>query len=399
MSNTNILPRNEAIFACAAIISGTALSIAGIDLVLPSVPEMPSIFGTTVARAQLVLASFVFGSTAGLLLFGSLASRFGRRRLFIWSLLAYAAFSFACTLAPDIWSLIGMRFLQGASSMGAAVLAPGLIRGLFSELGAMRAISAMGSIESLVPGLAPLFGAWLFSLYGWKSTFTLTSVLVGIVCLLVLVRPKLIPSVGVQQQSGKGSYWALLTNSTYMRYAMGHAFTVGGLIAFVFTAPAIIIETMGGTIDDFILMQMTGVATFIVAANTSGIFVKRWGAETVITFGTLVCVGATLILLAYSIWGPNNPTHLAGIFWILNSGVGLRAGPGFVCALKAAKDDDDRASALIILSITGIIGITTAAVAPLISMGLIALTITTFFIVVSALLLMVYTKPLKSDLS
>ncbi|MBL4837185.1 MAG: MFS transporter [Kordiimonadaceae bacterium] len=96
MSNTTLMPRSEALFACATIISGTALGLAGIDLVLPSVPEMPLIFGTTIATAQLVLAAFVFGSTLGMLLFGSLAAHYGRRRLFIWSLFAYAVFSFAC---------------------------------------------------------------------------------------------------------------------------------------------------------------------------------------------------------------------------------------------------------------------------------------------------------------
>lgn len=396
MSNTTLMPRSEALFACATIISGTALGLAGIDLVLPSVPEMPLIFGTTIATAQLVLAAFVFGSTLGMLLFGSLAAHYGRRRLFIWSLFAYAVFSFACIFSPTIWWLISLRFLQGAAASGAAVLAPGLIRGLFSELGAMRAISAMGSIEALVPGLAPIMGLWLYSAYGWESTFTITAILVSIVCVIVIFRPKLIPSVGTKKQTGQGSYLALLKNTTYIRYAMGHALTVGGLIAFVFTAPAVIIETMGGTIEDFILMQMVGVATFFVAANTTGSLVKKWGAETIIMLGTLVCVGATLILIAYALWGPNKPQHLVAMFWVLNTGVGLRAGPCFVSALKAAVDDDDRASALMILSITAIIALATAALAPLISLGLLALTITTFLIVVPALLLMIYIKPVNS---
>ncbi|MBL4837184.1 MAG: MFS transporter [Kordiimonadaceae bacterium] len=260
----------------------------------------------------------------------------------------------------------------------------------------MRAISAMGSIEALVPGLAPIMGLWLYSAYGWESTFTITAILVSIVCVIVILRPKLIPSVGTKKQTGQGSYLALLKNTTYIRYAMGHALTVGGLIAFVFTAPAVIIETMGGTIEDFILMQMVGVATFFVAANTTGSLVKKWGAETIIMLGTLVCVGATLILIAYALWGPNKPQHLVAMFWVLNTGVGLRAGPCFVSALKAAVDDDDRASALMILSITAIIALATAALAPLISLGLLALTITTFLIVVPALLLMIYIKPVNS---
>lgn len=397
MSDTTAMSkptRIEAMLACATIMAGIVLGIAGIDLVLPSVPAMPEIFGTTVAMSQQVLSAFVAGTTLGLLMFGSLAEHFGRRRLFITSLLAYALVSYACTFAVEIWQLIGLRFLQGAAATGAAVLAPGLIRSLFSEHGAMRAISAMGSIESLVPGLAPLAGAWLYKGYGWEASFSLTALLVGAVCLLVIVRPKLIPSIGVKKPTGKGSYWKLLKNKSYMRYAQGHALTVGGLLTFVFSAPAVIVETMGGTIDDFITMQMVGVSTFIISANLASSLAKRFGTETMIMIGTLMCVLSTLLLLGYSLAGPNDPTHLAALFWILNTGVGLRAGPGFVFALKAANGDDDRASALIILSITGIAAIATALVAPFIQMGLIALTITTCLIVIAALVLMLVIKPI-----
>lgn len=400
MSDTTVmgkLTRIEALAACATIMAGIVLGIAGIDLVLPSVPAMPKIFGTSVAMSQQVLSAFVAGTTIGLLIFGSLAEHFGRRRLFITSLLAYALVSYACTLSTEIWHLIAFRFIQGAAATGAAVLAPGLIRSLFSEHGAMRAISAMGSIESLVPGLAPLAGAWLHKGYGWEASFTLTAILLGVVCILVMVRPTLIPSIGVKTHTGKGSYMKLLRNKTYLRYAQGHALTVGGLLTFVFSAPAIIVETMGGTIDDFITMQMVGVTTFIISANMASSLAKRFGTETMIMVGTIVCVLSTFILLAYAVWGPNNPAHLAALFWVLNTGVGLRAGPGFVIALKAANGDDDRASALIILSITGFAAIATALVAPFIQVGLIALTITTCLIVLAALILMLIIPPIAEE--
>ena len=150
---------------------------------------------------------------------------------------------------------------------------------------------------------------------------------------------------------------------------------------------------MGGSIDDFITMQMVGVATFIIASSLA----KRFGTETMIMVGTVLCVLSTFILLGYAVWGPNNPAHLAALFWVLNTGVGLRAGPGFVIALRAANGDDDRASALIILSITGFAAIATALVAPFIQVGLIALTITTCVIVLAALVLMLMIPPIADN--
>lgn len=384
------------LLAFLAIVTGTVLGLAGIDLVLPSVPDFPKLFDTTTARSQLVLATFVAGSMVGLIGFGSLAARFGRRRLFIGSLLAYAAFSYAATYSASIDMLIGIRFFQGIAASGAAVIAPGLIRHLFSKLGAVRAISAMGSIEALVPGLAPLAGAWLHISYGWSASFLLTSVLVGLICAVVILRPKLLPSIGTKANMKPGSYLNLVKNKYYLRYALGHAAVLGGLLTFVFTAPAVIVKTMDGTIDDFINMQMVGVGFFILSANFSGSLVKRWGTETVIMLGTIVSAVGALALLAYAVYGSNSPEHLMYLFWILNTGLGLRGGPGFLQALIAAHDDDDRASALMLVAVTALAATSTAVVAPFIDTGLIALTVATSLIILPALLLMVFIKPFAS---
>jgi len=383
------------IFACAAIFAGTVMGLAGIDLVLPSVPEFPDIFDTSTAASQMILAAFVAGNMIGLISFGSLAAHFGRRKLFIASLFGYGLVSFGAAYSPSIEALIGTRFLQGLFASGSAVLAPGLIRHLFSELGAVRALSAMGSIESLVPGLAPIAGAWLHSQYGWTASFLLTSLLIGAIFLVVILRPNLLPHIGTKSNMQPGSYKNLIKNTVYLRYAMGHALVLGGLLTFVFTAPAVIVKTMNGSISDFIYMQVVGVSCFIVASNVAGNIVKRWGAEKVIDAGNIIAVIGALGLLAYAIWGRNDPADLKYIFWLLNVGLGLRGGAGFVQALKAAHDDDDRASALMLVAVTGLSAAMTAFVAPFIGLGLIALTIATCLIILPVLLLMIFIEPLE----
>ena len=388
-------PKPQALWACATIIAGTVLGLAGIDLVLPSVPSMPQIFDTDIATAQLVLAAYVAGSSMGLLAFGALASHFGRRRLFIWSLVAFGGFSLASALVTDIWALICLRLLQGAAASGAAVLAPGLIRALFSELGAMRAISAMGSIESLVPGLAPIAGAWLYASYDWQASFQLTGVLALAICLAVVLAPSLLPSIGAKAGDAPSSYIRVARNTTFLRYGLSHALILGGLLTFVFSAPAVIIQAMGGTIDDFIIMQAVGVACFIVAANTTGFLVKRFGTENIITAGTIIaCLGA-MALLVYAATGTSDPAYLPAIFWLLNVGLGIRGGPGFVRALTASHGDDERASALIILATTAIAAIGTAVVAPIIMGGLTALTIATTIIIAPSLVLILAIAPME----
>ena len=60
-TNEPTLSNAAKIFACAVIFAGGVLELAGIDLVLPSVPDFPAIFDATTATTQLVLAAFVGG--------------------------------------------------------------------------------------------------------------------------------------------------------------------------------------------------------------------------------------------------------------------------------------------------------------------------------------------------
>ncbi|AZW16085.1 MFS transporter [Bordetella hinzii] len=142
------------------------LSLAGTDLVLPAVPELPRLFGSSEAAAQLVLAAYVGGCGLGLLLFGRLADHIDRKPLLLISLAAFALASLACAHAPGIGTLIALRLVQGAAAAAAPVLGPGIIRQLFSDRGAVRAIGFLGSTESLVPALAPIAGAALLARYG-----------------------------------------------------------------------------------------------------------------------------------------------------------------------------------------------------------------------------------------
>ncbi|MCK5425430.1 MAG: hypothetical protein KAI89_08660, partial [Emcibacter sp.] len=66
------------ILACFLIVSGTVIGLAGIDLVLPSIPNLPHIFNTGIGETQLVLAAYVGGASIGFLTFGVLASRMDR---------------------------------------------------------------------------------------------------------------------------------------------------------------------------------------------------------------------------------------------------------------------------------------------------------------------------------
>lgn len=361
--------RRGAGLAFALLVAGTVLGIAGTDLVLPAVPGLPQALGGTPATAQLVLAAFVAGSGLGLLLFGELGARFDQRSLLIASLFLYAALSGAAAVAPSLDSLVALRLLQGAAGSAAAVFAPGMIRALFHDAKAVRAIGLFGSIESLVPALAPIAGVWLLSIGDWRLSFELIAILSLLLAgTLIPLRGRL-PRVAPVPHGG-GGYGRLLGDLVFLRYALSQALSLGALLTFVFGAPAVIVGPMDGTLTDFIVVQVAGIAFFILGANAAGRLATRFGAEPTILGGTALSAAGMLAMLIYGLAGGGDPQVVALIAVPVNLGFGFRGPPGFFHAVLASRGDDARGAALVILFILLTAAAGTAAAAPFITGGL-----------------------------
>jgi len=351
------------------VVASTVLGLMGTDLVLPAVPFLPEALGGDPAQAQLVLAAYVAGTCAGLLAYGALGDRFATGRLVAVSLLGTAAVSAACAATEEIGLLIALRALQGAVAAGPAVFAPGIVRALFDQTRAVRALGLLGSIEALAPALAPILGAWLLAFGGWRLPFM-------VIAAAALALAAAIGTTGALPQVGRrprGGYAHLLCDPSFLRYALSHAFVLGGLLTFVFGMPAVFVRALGGSLADFITMQVCGIASFMLAANLAGGLAGRFGAERVIAAGTgLAALGAAAMLI-HGALGGTDPLAIAALFVPINAGLGLRGPPGFYRAVLAARGDDARGSALVVLAILAVTAGGTAAAAPVIEQGLVPL--------------------------
>lgn len=384
------------------LVCGTVLGLAGIDLVLPAIPSLPNSIIGTLEGAQLVLATFAAGTAIGLLIFGELGARFNRHWLLIGALVLYALLSYMAAQSESISELVTIRFFQGLASSAPAVFAPGMIRSMFDERGALKAIGLMGSIESLTPAFAPVLGAWLLTFADWRASFLMTAVLALILIIaIVFFGGSLLSthSKTKRQQQQKSSYFSLFTNREFMRQSLSHACTLGGLLIFVFGAPTVITTSMGGGLSTFVIMQLIGISLFITSANLSGRLVEKFGSDSMILFGSLLTASGCIAMYLFSMFGDGNPKWLWLLFAPVNLGLGLRGPPGFYRAVVAAGDNDSRGAALLILFILGLAAIGTAVVAPFISLGLVPLSAAAAVVAVSSVvaLILLKTPSLNTD--
>jgi len=391
--------KNQARVTFALLVCGTVIGLAGIDLVLPAIPSLPSSISGSIESAQLVLATFAAGTAIGLLIFGELGARFDQRSLLIGSLVLYSGLSYMASQSPTISQLVAIRFFQGLASSAPAVFAPGMIRAIFDQRGALKAIGLMGSIESLTPAFAPVVGAWLLTFADWRASFFITSTLALFLAVAIslfggdLLRTR---SNMSRKNSHKAGYLSLLSNREFLRQSLSHACTLGGLLIFVFGAPTVIITSMDSDLSTFVTMQLIGISLFITSANLSDRLVGIFGIEAMILAGSVLTSIGALSIYLFSIFGNGDPRWLWLLFAPVNLGLGLRGPPGFYQAVVAAGDNDSRGAAMLILFILGVAALGTAAVAPFISRGLIPLSMVAAIVSCSSVLLLSLLKTRRS---
>ncbi len=378
------------------ILAGTILGLAGTDLVLPAIPTLPETIKGTLSQAQLVLAAFTGGTAIGLLVFGELGARYDKKLLLLTTLAAYSITSFLCSFSGTILELVSYRAVQGFFAAAPAVFAPGLIRLLFDDRRALRALGLMGSIESVVPALAPVAGAWLLHYWDWRASFFITAVLTFLLSIIWLFTPVLPTGSTAQQDTvSRSGYLALLRSGSFLRYALSQACTLGGLLIFVFGAPTVITIGMNGSLSDFVIMQIIGITLFIIASNTVHFLVDRLGTERTIWLGSGLSATGSVAILIYALVTPNRePAMLWLLFAVVNLGLGVRGPPGFYQAIIASGGNDARGAALVILLVFAMTSIGTALLAPFITLGLLPLAATAAAVSVSALVALFFLPPM-----
>jgi EmrB/QacA subfamily drug resistance transporter len=147
------------------------LDITVVNVALPSIrDDLDASFGDL----QWVIDAYALTLAALVLTAGSLADRFGRRRLFAWGLGIFSAASLLCALSPDPTFLNVARALQG---VGGAVMFAVSLALVAQEFPAGRergtALGIYGASIGVAVAVGPLVGGALTDGLGWRSIFYL----------------------------------------------------------------------------------------------------------------------------------------------------------------------------------------------------------------------------------
>lgn len=160
----------------AIISSAVFLAVIDIFIVNVALPSIRTGLSGSDADMQLVIAMYLLGYAAFLIIGGRLGDRFGKKRTFVLAMLLFTGASCLCGMAGTPFQLNAARFVQG---VGAALLIPqsiALIHHLYPDhAGRVRALGIYGTIAGSASVIGQFLGGVIPDLHGpvagWRLIF------------------------------------------------------------------------------------------------------------------------------------------------------------------------------------------------------------------------------------
>src|SRR5688572_8414314 len=185
----------------------TFMEVLDTTVVNVSLPHIASNLSATTDEATWALTSYLVANAIILPMTGWLASKFGRKRLLMWSTSGFTLASFLCGAAPNLASLVIFRIIQGATGGALQPLSQAVLLETFKPEERGRAMGFWGLGIVVAPILGPVVGGWITENYSWRWVFYI-NLPVGIIS-LIMTRLYVFDPPYLRRESRGIDYWGM----------------------------------------------------------------------------------------------------------------------------------------------------------------------------------------------
>lgn len=264
--------------------STVGYAMDGLDMMILAftMPLIIAYYGINQAQAGSISTVTLLGAVLGGIVFGILADKFGRVRVFTWTILIFSLFTGLCALAPNLTTLGIFRFLAGLGLGGEFGIGMTLVSETWPKKYRSRAtaVVAIGFQFGIV--LATLAVLFIAPKFGWQGVF------------VAGVLPALLAFYS-RKNLEEPKIWVKLKNENKNKIAIGQLFssrkttkvTIGLIIAtsvqnFGFYGimtwmPTMLATEMGVSFNKTTLWTVATIAGMIIGISVFGYLADKIG--------------------------------------------------------------------------------------------------------------------------
>ena len=334
------------------LLSLVLLAPLGIDLYLPTLPQIAVGLSTPVENIQSTIPLFLLVMGLGQLVTGPLVDNLGRKPVAIAGLVLYVAGSLAAVFAVSWPWFLTARIVQGCAVCCTAVVAFSGVRDRLSGDEAAKTFGFLNGALNIVPALAPLLGGTLAGLFGWRAPFGFLALYGLIIGLLISFRlPETRPENTLKvPYFPLKQYAAILTNPRFVCFSLANAGALGMVLTYVSLAPGVLMEQGGLSPFIFALVFGANGLWIMLVSHLVSYVIRKAGRPFCLLSGALLMLVAAAMMTGEILWFSTDLQH----FWLCYmlpvavavSGLAFIIGPATSYALEPYQQQAGMASAL-----------------------------------------------------
>jgi MFS family permease len=154
-----------------------ACCVAGImgqidaSIVQLALPALGRVFDSTLESVSWVALAYLLGVASFMPIFAQLCRIFGRKLFYIVGFVVFTSASALCGFAPDLLTLVGLRFLQGVGGAMIGANSMALIVEATDRSRRGRALGLYAAAQAVGVSAGPVAGGLLLGTLGWPWVF------------------------------------------------------------------------------------------------------------------------------------------------------------------------------------------------------------------------------------
>ncbi|MCY6412638.1 DHA2 family efflux MFS transporter permease subunit [Acinetobacter sp. VNH17] len=168
-----------------SVMAATIMQAIDSTIANVALPKMQGTLSATQDQMSWVLTSYIIAAAIMIPLTGWLAGRFGRKKVFLISIMGFTIASALCGLATSLPEIVIFRLLQGMSGAALVPLSQAVLFDINRPEDFGKAMAIWGVGVTMGPILGPMLGGWLTEDYSWRWVFYI-NVPIGIMAFLSL---------------------------------------------------------------------------------------------------------------------------------------------------------------------------------------------------------------------
>ena len=268
----------------------------------PSLPDIAHALQASESMVEYTLTIYLVGFAIGVLFWGKLSDKFGRKPCVLAGLAVFILGCIGCYFSTGIETLMINRFIQAFGGSIGSVLGQAICRDVFQGPSLGKAYSSIGAAIAVFPAIGPVIGGVIAQNFGWPSIFLFLIAFAVLLSIAVIFR---LPETHHKENRVQISIREVALKLCMDKKVIACALIVGATNGITFSyfaeGPFYLIKLLGMSPTTYGLSFLAIAASTILGGMLSRRMHKNHSSKAIMSYGIMIIFITTVIFSLISL--------------------------------------------------------------------------------------------------